>query len=382
MPSRRTMILAAGGASLALVAGAGGWRVTRLPERALQPWDDAPVADPRLDMLRHAILAPNPHNRQPWRLHLIGADEMVVTCDSDRRLPATDPFDRQITIGFGCFLETARIAAAQRGQRLAVTPFPEGEPQPRLDARPIARLRLIADPAVPRDPLFAAIRHRRSTKLPYDMTRPVDPVALAAVVAQAGRPGAGHCTADARTAALRALVQQAIATEIDLPRTWAESARVMRIGHAEIDASPDGIALRGPMIEAMAAAGLIDHAALADPASLAFRSGRDSEIATYGAAPAFVWVTTPANDRISQLAAGRAYVRANLMATSLGLAMHPASQALQEFAEMREAFEGVHALIGIDPASGGRVQMLARIGHGPAVPPAPRWRVASRMVRA
>ncbi len=29
-----------------------------------------------------------------------------------RRLPQTDPYDRQITIGFGAFLELAAIAAA------------------------------------------------------------------------------------------------------------------------------------------------------------------------------------------------------------------------------------------------------------------------------
>ena len=30
---------------------------------------------------------------------------LTIFCDLDRLLPETDPFDRQITIGFGCFLE-------------------------------------------------------------------------------------------------------------------------------------------------------------------------------------------------------------------------------------------------------------------------------------
>ena len=67
MASRRQIIVGLGGV---LVAGAaaGTWRVLRQPEAAIGPWTglDQPVADPRLDAFRHAILAPNPHNRQPW----------------------------------------------------------------------------------------------------------------------------------------------------------------------------------------------------------------------------------------------------------------------------------------------------------------------------
>ena len=87
-----------------------------------------------------AVLAPNAHNRQPWALRLVGADTALLFCDLDRRLPATDPFDRQILISLGCFVELYRLAAASRGFAADITPFPEGEPQPRLDARPVARI--------------------------------------------------------------------------------------------------------------------------------------------------------------------------------------------------------------------------------------------------
>ncbi len=113
--SRRTVVRGIGGTGLALVGAGGLFAVTRTPERALAPWaaiEDPPPADVRLDAFRHAILAPNPHNRQPWLIKLVGVDEALIFCDLERRLPETDPFDRQILIGFGCFLELARIAAA------------------------------------------------------------------------------------------------------------------------------------------------------------------------------------------------------------------------------------------------------------------------------
>jgi len=59
----------------------------------------------------------------------------------------------------------------------------------------------------------------------------------------------------------------------------------------------------------------------------------------------------------------------------LGLAIHPNSQVLQEFAEMQTLFEQVHgALHVVQPA---RVQMLFRIGFAPSAAPTPRRPVAS-----
>jgi hypothetical protein len=75
--------------------------------------------------------------------------------------------------------------------------------------------------------------------------------------------------------------------------------------------------------------------------------------------------------------AGRVYLRVNLAATSLGLAMHPMSQALQEYAEVADAHARIHALL---VPEGGRVQMLARVGHGPDVPPSPRFPLEAKLV--
>ena len=100
MSTTRRFVLAAGGAALGLVGAGAVFAVTRVPKNALAPWQalDAPEADIRLDAFRHAILAPNPHNRQPWTIELVGDSDALIRCDLDKRLPETDPFDRQITI--------------------------------------------------------------------------------------------------------------------------------------------------------------------------------------------------------------------------------------------------------------------------------------------
>lgn len=365
--SRRRLIVGAGATTLALIGGAGAWRVTRLPRTATAPWmlDPTPPADVRLDAFRHAILAPNPHNRQPWLIKLEGKERATISCDLDRRLPDTDPFDRQITIGFGTFIELARIAAAERGVRMEVMPFPDGEPQPRLDTRPIARLRFTPDTTIQRDPLFAAITKRRTTREPYDLSRAV-PDRIARQISDGG-----YTTDPQRIRAIRKITMAGIKTEQMTPRTNMESVRLMRIGHDQVDADPDGISLTGPLMEALKLTGQLDHNALGDPTSSSFQTGIDMMQDIYGSIPAAIWIITPGNSRLDQLEAGRRYVRANLRATMLGVAMHPLSQSLQEYDEVTALFKRVHETIGAK--QGERIQMLARIGYGPQVEPAPRW---------
>jgi hypothetical protein len=74
--SRRKMLALVGGGTVLAAGGAGAaFALTRTPTRALAPWDMAGAyPDPRLRALSHALLAPNPHNRQPWMAELVGSD--------------------------------------------------------------------------------------------------------------------------------------------------------------------------------------------------------------------------------------------------------------------------------------------------------------------
>ncbi|GAB5489028.1 MAG: nitroreductase [Parasphingorhabdus sp.] len=368
MVSRR-MILGAGLGSLALVSVGGVWRVTRTPKNAHLPWklDGSPPDDVRLEAFRHAILAPNPHNRQPWTIRLIDDAAAEVGCDLDKRLPVTDPFDRQITIGFGTFLELARMTAAQRGYRMTADFFPDGEAQPRLNESPVARLTFAKDATVSRDPLFDAIPVRRSNKEVYDLTRSVEDKKLKQIV----NLGGAFSTDPKFIVKLREQILIGIETELLTHDANMESVDLMRIGYDEIDANPDGIDLGGPMIEAGKLTGQIDREQLADPDSQASNIGRDQMAETYGSIGALYWITTPANTRFDQLEAGRQYVRANLQATKLGLSMHPMSQTLQEYEEVAESYRAVHTML--DATGEERVQMLARLGYGPTIGPSPRW---------
>lgn len=376
---RKTLALVGGGVVVAAV-GSAGYLVTRQTSTALKPWEMAGgYGEIRRNALSFALLAPNPHNRQPWLVDLVGEDEVVLYADPQRLLPQTDPFSRQITMGLGGFLELMRMAAAEHGYRVDLTLFPDGEDPAVLDARPIARGIFRVDPGTPRDPLFTNVLSRRSLKEPYDTSRPVETELLQAlaVSAVAGSRFGGSVSSEDITS-FRELTREALRIELETPRTYRESVDVFRIGFREVDANPDGIDFTGPLFETLALLGLFSRETALDPSSSAYMAGVEAVYANADTAMGHVWLVTGTNTRSDQIAAGADWLRVNLAATSLGLGTQPLSQALQEYPEMSSLRENVHNRLAPE---GGTVQMLARIGYGPDVPPSPRWPLEAKIVQ-
>ena len=354
MTRRKSIALIGGGA---ILAAAGGYATTRTPNKALAPWQMAGgYDDVRLNAISYALLAPNPHNLQPWIVELSGADMVRIHRDAEKGLPATDPHDRQITIGFGCFLEQMTIAASTAGYRVEMALFPEGEDGPVAEA-------IFSEGAEP-DPLSAFMPDRRSCKEPFDLT------AISEDTRTELEAYATLHTDDATVAALRALTWEAFQVEMFTAHTMQESVDLMRIGKAEINANPDGIDMGGLFFDSLKLAGLMSRESLADPESMAFQQGLDIYGAMLAATPAYVVLTSESNTRGDQIAAGRRWLRLNLKTTELGLALHPVSQCLQEYPEMAPHYDAAHELLA---AAGETVQMLGRLGYGPTAPRTPRW---------
>ena len=373
---RKTLAILGGGVILA--AGVAGYTVTRQPTRARAPWSAAGGYDePRMRALSYAILAPNPHNMQPWLVDLDTPGEITLHVDRDRLLPHTDPFSRQIVIGLGCFLEILRLAAAEDGFRVETELFPEGSDDQALDVRPVAVCVFVKD-AEPEPELFAQVPHRRSLKEPYDTERPVtdDVLAALAYAAVAGTV-VGHTNATDEVETLRELTVQAFEVEFETDATYRESVDLFRIGAREVNANPDGLEFTGPAFEALRLTGLFTREGALDRDGMSYKQALEMISATARTGMAYLWLTTDGNSREEQIAAGRDWVRVNLAATGLGLGIQPMSQALQEYPEMAGHYEVAHGLLAPE---GGTVQMLGRLGYGPDIPVTPRWPLEAKIM--
>lgn len=361
---RQTLALIGGGTIAAATAAATTFATTRTPSKALAPWEAAGhYSDPRKQALSFAILAPNPHNRQPWQVDLRQQDTVILFRDKHRDLPHTDPHSRQLTIGLGCFLEQMTIAASMTGHKVDLDLYPQGEDGPVA----IATFTTAAD----LDPLSTHMMMRRSCKEPFDLK----PVGADHAKALSGL--ASVTTTEAEVAKIKGITWEAWMIEAMHPPTLKESVDLMRMGKTEINANPDGIDLGGAFLESLMLLGVLSREAQLDPNSTGFQEGIRIYREMLMATPAYATITTSGNTRENQIEAGRRWLRLNLTTTALGLSLHPVSQALQEFPEMAGPYQKIHKLLA---KPGETVQMLGRLGYGPQVNRTPRWPLETRIL--
>lgn len=369
--SRKTFLRVLGG-GFVMAAGAALAipRLDAMPASAVEAWSgpQPSESDPRRRALAWALLAPNPHNLQSWAVDLSEPDTILLHVDRRRLLPETDPYSRQILIGHGCFLEILAMAAAAEGWRTDISLFPEGEWS--LD-RPVARIVLAREPGIVVDPLFAKVPRRRTAKAKFE-SRPLDAHHKVALLASHAPAGLSLSIVDdaAKVDRLRTLAVAGSDVEMNTHRTHKESIDVARIGAAEIATHRDGISLKGPMIWALRQAGQMTVEKAMTPGTLAWNGGRDYAMAGYASARAFGWIASPDNARVTQIAVGRAFVRLQLTATGLGVALQPHSQTLQEYPEMAGLRAAMHEETGTE--DGATLQMFFRLGYAADPGPSPR----------
>jgi len=387
MDRRRFIRVLGGGFVLAAGAPSIAGCSSSYPPEAVAAWQGpGNEADLRRWILGYAILAPHSHNLQSWLVDLRAPDEILLRCDLGRLLPETDPFFRQIMMSHGTFLELLDIAARERGRRAEITLFPEGAFGPdKLDGRPVARIRLVPDATVAKDPLFAQILKRHTNRSLYDAARPVPAVAWQAM-ADAVRPhplrfgfvAGGQADTLQRH---RAIAAEAWRIELVTPRTILESYKVLRVGAAEIARHRDGLSLMDPKVVWLERFGLFDRSKAPAPDDFATTGQIEDFGRKIDSTPAFLWMVSEGNDRMTQVNAGRAYSRVQLAATAHGVSMQPLQQALQEYPEQAAPHADIRRLLDA-PAPAQTIQMWARVGFAPPVEPAPRRGVDAHVVRS
>jgi hypothetical protein len=363
---RNFLKITGGGIFLGSIGVLGGKVFFSSPNLAILPWKTAEIHnDPRVKSLAYAILSPNPHNRQPWEMELVGKNEVKINRDLSKNLPHTDPYDRQLTIGMGCFIETMVIAASNFGYRVEIELFPD------QSDKYFANAKFLKDKTLSRDSLFEQITSRRSCKEPYkDIKVPRE------FISKMEKYGSVYANQN-DVQHLKRITKEGFHIEIKTKRTFQESIDLMRFGKKEINKKPDGIDLSGFLNELAIMTGILSKASLLDTKSFAYKENLRMYDEMLNSTPAYILLKSKGNSRFNQVDTGRKWMRANLLSTKLGLALHPVSQVLQEYPEMSKLYRGIHNRYANEDET---IQMIGRLGFGVNVPPSPRWDITKKII--
>jgi hypothetical protein len=330
--TRRVVI---GGAGALLLGGLGyrAWdrgAFSAGEGRAFHPWQSwrGTSADGPKQPLHAAILAANPHDTQPWLFAAQGAS-ITVLADRARHLGSFDPFRREMHLGVGCAIENLMRAASVFGWTMNV--IVNGgrlTPNPKPDPVRAAHLWLDAGQAS-RDPLFEAIADRHTNRGPY-REQPIttgDLLKLADLVSDSEVRVAfitDHLARRELAAAIVAATERIIADR----EMSEDSARWFRTGRREVEDHRDGIGVDtaglSPFMAAAAKMMPDQDAATADKYWL----DMTSDVQTVAPALGIMLV----RDRLemgSAIAAGRAWQRLHLAATTMGIAAQPLNQPVE-----------------------------------------------------
>lgn len=284
---------------------------------AWRTWRDDP--GPR-GAIAAAVLAPSPHNTQPWTFRLDGT-RIALRSDPARWMRNVDPYRREAHAALGCALENLVLGARARGYHPRVTLLPDP-----ADPNLIAQLDLASGPAVS-SPLYAAIGRRRSNRGPYT-SRAVPAAALDDLTAlpEGGPATVRFVTDPAGRAEFGALlVQGARALSADNAQSLDGYAWLRSTGE-QIERHKDGLTLdtQGLSLLMTTVAKLMPAGSRA--AGDQFWIEQTATVHTpTAAAYGFVLVPDP-HEPAHQVAGGRLLQRLHLAATTRGLAFQHMNQ--------------------------------------------------------
>jgi hypothetical protein len=314
--------------------------------------------------------APNPHNTQAWKVRILDTHSFLLYVDENRLLMASDPPTRQIHLGQGTFIEMLAVGMTGEGYETLVDYFPEGVYGIEdCGIKPVARITVQKNNGLTRDPLCDAIPDRITNRNAY--TGPCIREAEWDELRRRTGPTHSVISTVGNDTAVREYIRiarEAGRIDISYDAAYEETWQWLRKNDREVAELKDGLSIRaqgffsgvfGGVMLKIAETGISTHERYLSG------STRKQTIELFGknigTARGILFQVTATNTPSDWVLAGRDYARINLAATTMGLAIHPLNQVLQEYPAMDALRREFEVLAG--QQDGKKVQMLVRVGR-------------------
>ena len=260
-------------------------------------------------LLHYAILAPSSHNTQPWRF-AVGEDEIRVYADESRWLRVADADQRELHISIGCALENLLVAAEHFGYGHRVACLPEAGED---DLIAVVTFEPEGEASSFRPPeLFDAISERHTNHNVYD-GREIPDEDLERLEA---------CCVE-KDILLHTTDEPAIKRAVDEMIVRADAMQFADPAWREELGYWMGQGVFGtPWLMSKVSQLAVTYLNMGKGTAK-----KDSDLLM--SAPVLAVISSSTDDRRAQVQAGQVFERVALMATALGIRVHPMSQILE-----------------------------------------------------
>ncbi len=348
----------------------------------MEPWSKnyaANYSDPRIRLAASGLLAASGHNMQPWviKLDVNDSTSFYLYADSTRLTKEVDPYARQMMISQGTFLEYVLVAGEKDGLNVDIKLFPDGEYDESklvesMNTMPVAKITLTQAKAqsqaltqtqsqniVLYDATFLPDTNREAYKADPLLSTQIS--VLESLSSESGVLIKLYQDPD-NLKKIGDYAIQSATIEAGVKSVMDESSAIFRANEYQKNKFRYGYSVEGQgtsgfmknILQGLVT--LFPSMNEGDTASQNFISYTKTSVNN---TPAYAMIVTSGNSRIEQVESGMLYSELVLTAHTLGLAMQPLSQVLEEYPQMNDpytSFQNTYA------QSGGTVQMLFRIG--------------------
>lgn len=339
----------------------------------MEPWSKdyaAKYSDPRVGLASSGLLAASNHNMQPWKIKLDKSDSMVfyLYADSSRMTKEVDPYARQMMISQGTFLEYVAVAGEKEGWHTEISLFPNGTYDEShlaesMDTKPVAKITLAkaqAKSSALYNATFLPDTNRGAYKTAKLSSAQVS--ALGSLSAESGISIKSFQDKENLNKIGKYAMQSAI-IEAGVTRVMDESNVIFRPNEYQKNKyrygySVEGQGTSGFMKNMMQ--GVVTLFPSMNTGKAASQNFINYTKTSVDNTPAYVMIVSTDNSRAKQVESGMLYSKLVLTGHTLGLAMQPVSQVLEEYPEMKVPYNEFKQVYAPD---GGTVQMLFRTGE-------------------
>ena len=339
----------------------------------MEPWSKNYAVkfadDPRVRLAAGGLLAANSHNMQPWKIELDKSDPMVfyLYADSSRMTKEVDPYARQMMISQGTFLEYVAVAGEKEGWNTEIDLFPNGTYDEThlaesMDTEPVAKVTLSKIQSK-NSPLFEAIFLPDTNRKAYQAERLSSSQVSALESISDGNGISIKLYQDQDNLhKISEYAMQSATIEAGVTRVMDESNAIFRANEYRKNKYRYGFSVEGQGTSGFmkhVLQGLLTIFPSLNTGRAASRNFISYTRTSVDNTPAYAMIVSTGNSRVEQVESGMLYSRLLLTGHTLGLAMQPLSQVLEEYPEMKVPYTAFKQAYAPD---GGTVQMLFRVG--------------------